>query len=865
MAIDNYKVTTSEVGSKNVKSAPDVLTSDAQTNKNWFDRLVEYFILKYNGLIDYLQSNLVGREAAGRGLTYKDDRMNWRYAVDKGSSFGFSFSGNIEPTQGGGYETTIADDLYITQTDLMDCFMYINDVEYECGDSWADGVLFYTKTVIGTTEVRLTYNSLTHELVMSSTSNPLDTTYWNVEVFRGVAEKVKRKSLPGELTNDAYTELKDRIDGLTGEIGKTIANTVIEYGVSDSEATPPSAWQPTPPVVTAGQWMWVKTTTIYNDLSETTTYSKSYIGTDGEDGISVTVQSVVHYDTYTIVTLVDSDGNTSTIRIDDGADGTDGQDAPQGYVHFAWANSADGSVDFSTHESFGKSYLGTCYDTNQSDPQDYQAYTWTLIKGADGRDGIDGTDGRDGTDGKTIKSLVHQYYISMYSSYKYGGSWSNTLNYVSGRYVWTRDKITYDDDSVEYTPSEAGVYNSDITDKSKIQYDTEQHFWVKSTGGTTSVPNGAYVTRVARESFDNGTGYSGTPTGPNLLMRSDDLQIRSADKVCTLIDGSGMELFGEVDSTQVSLAKYSSNTRIGRPDKARIEVTPSELQMITDVNAVAFNIKSDPNSQEEHDVSITVDTGRISSGTTMTISAVSAISSGTPFEFYMVLPVTLTPWKPSFTKGTSSTATRTQSGRTWQIAYTPPATFTFTGYSDFNVRAVEYKTTTYATEVNMTGTVGIDGDIAITGGITPVSGQLDITDDLGVSGRIISTNHRADNASAIGYIQTSSETISVANTTSGLTKRGNGITLAKGTWIVTMGVSFPSNSTGVRRCAIGSSSAEYSGSRQSTANTAGYDTYLESTLPINITASSTTFYAYLQQNSGGALSTTVYWRAVRII
>lgn len=62
MAIDNYKVSTTEVNTYNVKSAPDVLTSDAQTNKNWFDRLGEYFISKYNSLIDYLANNLTGRD-----------------------------------------------------------------------------------------------------------------------------------------------------------------------------------------------------------------------------------------------------------------------------------------------------------------------------------------------------------------------------------------------------------------------------------------------------------------------------------------------------------------------------------------------------------------------------------------------------------------------------------------------------------------------------------------------------------------------------------------------------------------------------------------------------------------------------------
>lgn len=604
MAIDNYKVTTSEVNGKNVKSAPDMLTSDAQTNKNWFDRLVEYFILKYNGLIDYLQSNLVGRDATGRGLTYKDDKMNWRYAVDKGSSFGFSFSGNIQPTQAGTYETTIADDLYITQTDLMDCFMYINNVEYECGDSWADGVLFYTKTVIGTTEVRLTYNSLTHELVMSSTSNPLDTTYWNVEIFRGVAEKVKRKSLPGELTNDAYTELKDRIDGLTGEIGKTIANTVIEYGVSDDEATPPSAWQPTPPVVTAGQWMWVKTTTIYNDLSEITTYSKSYIGTDGEDGISVTVQSVQHYDTYTIVTLIDSDGTVSSFRIDDGSDGDDGLPGANGYVHFAWANSADGSVDFSTHESFGKDYLGTYSDNIVEDSQDYHDYSWTYIRGEKGDTGEQGEQGEPGEGVAKVEPQFHLHTSDTATEQEIAQwTWTDTLEYASGYYVWQREKITLTDETVIYSDA---YYNEALTESVRLSFDTAQYFWQKPTGGTQSVPTGAYVTQVPRHT-DAGTGYddaepTGGASGGSLLLRSAGAFIRTAKKCVAAFVGSGITLYDPNDNNPTydsnisqyhgaKVAEFTSTTaQVGKDSGSHFKMNAGSLQAYDSNNTLYFEV-----------------------------------------------------------------------------------------------------------------------------------------------------------------------------------------------------------------------------------------------------------------------------------
>jgi len=176
-----------------------------------------------------------------------------------------------------------------------------------------------------------------------------------------------------------------------GADGATISS--IEYGVSDSSTTQPSSWSPTVPSVDKGKWLWIKTE--YTN-SVPASYSKTYIGTDGDDGNSIFVQSATKVGKTTTVVIVDDNGNTNTLTIVDGDDGQDGQDGINGlngYVHIAWANSADGSVDFSTTVSEGKSYIGTYSDNTSADSQDYEDYSWSLIKGADGADGEDGTDG----------------------------------------------------------------------------------------------------------------------------------------------------------------------------------------------------------------------------------------------------------------------------------------------------------------------------------------------------------------------------------------------------------------------------------------------------------------------------------------
>ena len=117
--------------------------------------------------------------------------------------------------------------------------------------------------------------------------------------------------------------------------GLGVLETTISYGVSNSGSTQPSNWSSNVPTPSKGQWLWIKTVFTYTDGSSVTSYSKSYVGING-------------------------------------------------YVHVAWANSADGSQDFSTTNSEGKLYIGVCTNETQASPTIYTAYSWSLIRGEDG-------------------------------------------------------------------------------------------------------------------------------------------------------------------------------------------------------------------------------------------------------------------------------------------------------------------------------------------------------------------------------------------------------------------------------------------------------------------------------------------------
>lgn len=89
---------------------------------------------------------------------------------------------------------------------------------------------------------------------------------------------------------------------------------------------------------------------------------------------------------------------------DDGMPGKDGKDGRTSYVHFAYADSADGTVGFTRTATSGKKYIGFYTDFEKADSTDPKSYEWSRYVGEDGKPGKDGADGirgKAGADGKT--------------------------------------------------------------------------------------------------------------------------------------------------------------------------------------------------------------------------------------------------------------------------------------------------------------------------------------------------------------------------------------------------------------------------------------------------------------------------------
>lgn len=153
---------------------------------------------------------------------------------------------------------------------------------------------------------------------------------------------------------------------------------------------------------------------------------------------------------------------------DNGKDGEDGigipgEDGKTSYVHFAYANSADGRIDFSTTDSTNKLYMGQYVDYEQADSYDPARYSWTRVKGEDGRTYILQSDTL------VIKQGANNAYtprsVTFSSFYRDGTTASRTP--YSGRFkieestnetsYYTEYTSYYDESSHTHTPTSTDV------------------------------------------------------------------------------------------------------------------------------------------------------------------------------------------------------------------------------------------------------------------------------------------------------------------------------------------------------------------------------------------------------------------------
>ncbi|WP_228777583.1 hypothetical protein, partial [Lactococcus lactis] len=181
-------------------------------------------------------------------------------------------------------------------------------------------------------------------------------------------------------------------------------------------------------------------------------------------------------------------------------------------------------------------YIGQYSDFTQADSTNPSDYTWSLIRGNDGKDGADGHDGRAGKDGVGIKTTVITYAISTSGTTAPNTGWTNSVpSLVKGQYLWTKTVWTYSDTtsetgySVTYIAKDGNNGHDGIAGKDGTGIKTTTITYAGSTSGTIAPASGwtSTVPTVAAGSYlwtktlwtytDNTseTGYSVAKMGNN--------------------------------------------------------------------------------------------------------------------------------------------------------------------------------------------------------------------------------------------------------------------------------------------------------------------------------------------------------------
>ena len=266
---------------------------------------------------------------------------------------------------------------------------------------------------------------------------------------------------------------------------------------------------------------------------------------------------------------------------DQGIPGKDGKDGKTQYTHIAYANSADGSKDFSVSDS-NREYIGMYVDFTQNDSADPTKYAWSKIKGADGAIGTPGKPGADGktpylhiayansADGKTGFSTTdgtNKLYIGQYTDYTQADSTD------AAKYTWTKIK---GENGKDGTNSRSYILEASDTaikkgadgalTPSKITFRS----FYRDGDSATRIP---YNGRFKIEESTNGTSYSVkytssanesakeyTPTATAKILRC---TLYGAGGTINALDTQSVVVLTDVDNLKIGGRNILKNSKNG--------------------------------------------------------------------------------------------------------------------------------------------------------------------------------------------------------------------------------------------------------------------------------------------------------------
>lgn len=296
-------------------------------------------------------------------------------------------------------------------------------------------------------------------------------------------------------------------------------------------------------------------------LSSITTDTLHYLATSQASGVTTqtagwttTVQTMTSTDKYLWTYHTYTAANGSTVDSTPVITGTYGQDGTSVTILGSYNTLAELQAAHPTG-SRGDSYMVA---------GDLYVWNGTAWENVGQIQGPQGPQGATGDDGVSVTAVQPQYYLSTSSSSATGGSWSNSLSYVTGKYIWTRDMVTYSDGTS--APS-TEIYNSALTDACKDAAEAlgliEEHqewFWHDALG--------AHVLGEA-------SGF-----------RND-------------LAGNGMAIVDTSDNDAEVAHFGADGAQIGKDGNKRIAITSDSFIMQNEDESASFYIKQGASSQTQ--------------------------------------------------------------------------------------------------------------------------------------------------------------------------------------------------------------------------------------------------------------------------
>lgn len=255
-------------------------------------------------------------------------------------------------------------------------------------------------------------------------------------------------------------------DGKPGDDGVGIKDVdVLFYLSSSATSLIGGSWSTTSPTWVNGKYIWSKTRVIYTNTTTWESDPTCISGGKGENGLGIKSVIEEYYLSTSSSSLIGGSWSTSTPAWVNGKyiwtrtviTYTDSSSTTTNAICVTGEKGETGIGVKSYREQY---YLSTSYSTPAGGSWSYTVPSWTDGKFMWTRTVVTYTDnttwtsdpvcvtGSAGPSGKGVKSFELFYYLSTSSSSLVGGSWSTTApKWENGKYLWSKTKVTYTDDS----------------------------------------------------------------------------------------------------------------------------------------------------------------------------------------------------------------------------------------------------------------------------------------------------------------------------------------------------------------------------------------------------------------------------------